>query len=51
MIGMSPTEAELPGRTYHIRRKQELHYSKINRKKPKYKIGQPRTHQHNEGEI
>ena len=40
MIGMSPTEAELPGPTYNIRRKQELVYSKINRKKPKYKIGQ-----------
>ena len=40
MIGMSPAEAELPGRTYRIRRKQELHYSKIKRKKPKYKIGQ-----------
>ena len=40
MIGMSPAEAELPGRTYHIRRKQELHYSKIKRKKPKYKISQ-----------
>ena len=34
------SEAELPGRTYHITRKQELHYSKIKRKKPKYKIGQ-----------
>ena len=40
MIGMSPAEAELPGRTYHIRRKQELVYSKIKRKKPKYKISQ-----------
>ena len=40
MIGMSPAEAELPGRTYRIRRKQELHHSKIKRKKPKYKIGQ-----------
>ena len=40
MTGMSPAEAELPGRTYHIRRKQELVYSKIKRKKPKYKIGQ-----------
>ena len=40
MIGMSPAEAELPGRTYHIRRKQELVYSKIKRTKPKYKIGQ-----------
>ena len=40
MIGMTPAEDELPGRTYHIRRKQELHYLKIRRKKPKYKIGQ-----------
>ena len=40
MIRMSPAEAELPGRTYHIRRKQELYYSKIKRKKPKYKISQ-----------
>ena len=32
MIGISPAEAELPARTYHIRRKQELHYSKIKRK-------------------
>ena len=40
MIGMSPAEAELPGRAYHIRRKHEMHYSKIKRKKPKYKIGQ-----------
>ena len=40
MIGMTPAEAELPGWAYHIRRKQELHYSKIKRKKPKYKIGQ-----------
>ena len=40
MIGMSPAEAELPGRTYFIRRKQELHYSKFKRKRPKYKIGQ-----------
>ena len=40
MIGMSPAKAELPGWAYCIRRKQELHYSKIKRKKPKYKIGQ-----------
>ena len=40
MIGISPAEANLPGRAYHIRRKKELHYSKIKRKKPKYKIGQ-----------
>ena len=39
MIRMSPAEAELPGQTYLIRRKQELHYSKIKRKKLKYRIG------------
>ena len=40
MILMSLAKAELPGRTYHIRGKQELVYSKIKRKKPKYEIGQ-----------
>ena len=40
MIGMSPAEAEKPGRSSAIRRKQEKHYAKVKRIKPRFKIGQ-----------
>ena len=40
MIGMSPNEAEKPGRASAIRRIQEKHYAKVKRIKPRFKIGQ-----------
>ena len=40
MIGMTPAQAEMPGQTYAIRRKQENYYSKAKRTKPKYSVGQ-----------
>ena len=40
MIGMSPAEAEKPGRTSAIRRMQEKHYAKVKRVRPKFKTGQ-----------
>ena len=40
MIGMTPAQAEMPGQTYAIRRKQENYYSKAKRTKPKYFVGQ-----------
>ena len=40
MIGMSPAQAENPGNTYLIRRKQEVYYAKNKRRNPKYTIGQ-----------
>ena len=40
MIGMTPAEAEKPGRTSAIRKIQEKHYAKVKRIKPKFKAGQ-----------
>ena len=40
MIGMSPAEAEKPGKTSAIRRMQEKYYAKVRRIKPKFKVGQ-----------
>ena len=40
MIGMTPAEAEKPGRTSAIRRMQEKHYAKVKRRRPKFKPGQ-----------
>ena len=40
MIGMSPEQAEKPGQTYAIRRKQEKYYSQVKRTKPKYSVGE-----------
>ena len=40
MIGMTPDQAEKPGQTYAIRRKQEEYYSKVKRTKPRYKVGE-----------
>ena len=40
MIGMTPAQAEKPGQTYTVRRKQEQYYSKIKRTKPKYSVGE-----------
>ena len=40
MIGMSPAQAEKPGQTGIIRRKQEQRYAKVKRVKPKFSVGQ-----------
>ena len=40
MIGMSPAEAEKPGRTSAIRKMQEKYYAKVKRVKPRFKAGQ-----------
>ena len=40
IIGMSPAEAEKPGRASAIRRSQEKHYAKVKRIKPRFKTGQ-----------
>ena len=40
MIGMSPAEAEKPGRSGAIRRMQEKHYAKVKRMKPRFRVGQ-----------
>ena len=40
MIGMTPAQAEKPGQTGIIRRKQEQRYAKVKRVKPKFSVGQ-----------
>ena len=40
MIGMTPAQAENPAQTGAIRRKQERHYAKVKRVKPRFRVGQ-----------